>query len=749
MATVAQGQSQLVNLGPTDAIKVSTPGEAYVDHLSGTPESPYASTRLIKNTEPKVFGPYGVNAKLRVRAIESTALYDGYTDPQPAEITTNPTTGQTVITGPTGPISASAIRRVASVVVNVLDYGADPTGVQLSTAAFQAAAQALRDAAFADITTTGGRFYIPYGKYRINDTISLPSCDIFAEKGAQIFTVGGGTFNTVTKTDAFRMNTVDGVTWEVQHVFIGRQTVTNLRVDNTDNPSLRVNAFKSAGAIVFENFITRYCESTHIRTSNYADHQIMRGVIAEGQTNPDIYALNYEIGDGINFANLAGGRYASKSTDKLARWNNCNGGVIDAPIWAGELKFENCRGIEVRGGHCEKGRISLLSSSLTISNIYFWHVWEDGIPSERIFSAGWSQNQSIDLNQVSFMSFFNLAAGIGPHITINKPFVDVRIAQYDTLNVKNTYRRVSSNSGIEGNQTHGIYVNDSSGTPIATWNEYTWLLSREGRILPNYSVDLNHTWPPGGAKANRPALAYPSTDARTVWAAESGTYYYAMRLYYDRTRLVGRATAPKPTDVISLVQGGLGGLFAINWEGNATGGWVRLYRGTSGDLNYTHYVDIPVVSVYQLFDEGSHVHGYAWVERAAGPVDGTYDLPAGATISWTGVNATVSNASALPTAGTWKAGDKIEFSNGQTYICTVAGTPGTWKPVQELPGAAGATVSYASVMPTAGTYTRGSVVYNSTPDVVSGKILLGWSRLTTGSGHVVGTDWSPIYTTSS
>ena len=102
MATVAQGQSQLVNLGPNDAIKVSTPGEAYVDHISGTPESPYTSTRLIKNTEPKVFGPYGANAQLRVRAIELSALYDGYTDPQPALVNIDPTTNQTVIVGADG-----------------------------------------------------------------------------------------------------------------------------------------------------------------------------------------------------------------------------------------------------------------------------------------------------------------------------------------------------------------------------------------------------------------------------------------------------------------------------------------------------------------------------------------------------------------------------------------------------------------------------------------------------------------------
>ena len=37
---------------------------------------------------------------------------------------------------------------------------------------------------------------------------------------------------------------------------------------------------------------------------------------------------------------------------------------------------------------------------------------------------------------------------------------------------------------------------------------------------------------------------------------------------------------------------------------------------------------------------------------------------------------------AIPTVGTWRAGDKVENSNPTTYagwVCTIAGTPGTWK----------------------------------------------------------------------
>jgi hypothetical protein len=59
----------------------------------------------------------------------------------------------------------------------------------------------------------------------------------------------------------------------------------------------------------------------------------------------------------------------------------------------------------------------------------------------------------------------------------------------------------------------------------------------------------------------------------------------------------------------------------------------------------------------------------------------------------------------------------------------------------------GSTSQSASVQPTAGKWLAGMVVYSRTSAVVSGKILIGWLRLTTGSAHVAGTDWSPMYVT--
>ncbi len=54
----------------------------------------------------------------------------------------------------------------------------------------------------------------------------------------------------------------------------------------------------------------------------------------------------------------------------------------------------------------------------------------------------------------------------------------------------------------------------------------------------------------------------------------------------------------------------------------------------------------------------------------------------------------------------------------------------------------------ATAQPTTGPYVAGHSVRNALPSVSGGKLLLGWTRLTTGAGHVAGTDWSPLYATA-
>lgn len=57
--------------------------------------------------------------------------------------------------------------------------------------------------------------------------------------------------------------------------------------------------------------------------------------------------------------------------------------------------------------------------------------------------------------------------------------------------------------------------------------------------------------------------------------------------------------------------------------------------------------------------------------------------------------------------------------------------------------------SQAGSQPGVGFYCAGDFVKNATPTVSGGKVLQGWRRLTTGTGHVANTDWAASYTTTS
>ena len=67
-----------MSLGPADVyvVKIAADGDAYVDLLSGASGSPYASPRLRGPTSEMKFGPYGVDAVIRVRSEVGTTTYD-------------------------------------------------------------------------------------------------------------------------------------------------------------------------------------------------------------------------------------------------------------------------------------------------------------------------------------------------------------------------------------------------------------------------------------------------------------------------------------------------------------------------------------------------------------------------------------------------------------------------------------------------------------------------------------------------
>ena len=98
----------------------------------------------------------------------------------------------------------------------------------------------------------------------------------------------------------------------------------------------------------------------------------------------------------------------------------------------------------------------------------------------------------------------------------------------------------------------------------------------------------------------------------------------------------------------------------------------------------------------------------------------------------------------------------LNFSTSNKGCGTMmSNAPGGWTtiPVNSDPTSAGFMQQTAdmivaqSSIPAWGTYTRGYFVWNTNPADSGGKVLLGWARESSGSGHVSGTDWNPVYGT--
>lgn len=151
--------------------------------------------------------------------------------------------------------------------VNVLDYGADPTGVADSTAAF--------NAAIAD----GSNIYIPEGTYSITSTLNL---GVLGNK--EIFGAGRNTVinlnadvSLIDSTTAFKLKNL-AITLPASH------TATVIKLDGNAGGAYQMNAIDLSGVTIVGNLAD--CVAIHFKMTNgsYMAYNNMHdiAVVAEG-----------------------------------------------------------------------------------------------------------------------------------------------------------------------------------------------------------------------------------------------------------------------------------------------------------------------------------------------------------------------------------------------------------------------------------------------------------------------------------
>jgi hypothetical protein len=277
----------------------------------------------------------------------------------------------------------------------------------------------------------------------------------------------------------------------------------------------------------------------------------------------------------------------------------------------------------------------------------------------------------------------------------------------------------------------------------------------------------------GGNCRDRVVLLEGITDTSTRFCSTiptSGTSFQS-KIVFDSPFFEGNAggggDVTVPTHYIENNNGGSDAYrdIVINdpiiWAGSATKTTTSFFANTGGLAAQRVYINSPVfigsMTEWLLAPGASTVLNNIRVANGS-----TAPALSSTATNYSSIesNGLTERYAALPALKTYESGDatngiqtsygvngifRMAFRSGGSYLYRFGVDVQNKRLFLGDPSANEFSFSFAASIPTSGTYAIGSFVWNSNPTVAGGKTLLGWQRLTTGSGHVAGTDWHLSY----
>lgn len=335
----------------------------------------------------------------------------------------------------------------------------------------------------------------------------------------------------------------------------------------------------------------------------------------------------------------------------------------------GSYKFQTCDSILLDAAHFEFGWITFDSASGRVGTGSYWNTGALG-PVIQLQASG-ARTYSMDFDGTTFI--------VGDNFGDSWPDnADIKTSTYYDISFRNCKRRLTTSGTLGDSEVMGILLEDTSGSALSDFNSFSHRLSRTGHINRKEQVEYEGTYRTRIA-AVAGIGASISTTSSAVFDGTSDTYYYIVQFMYDPTRLLGYTTTTERSK--ALTNGGDAALIPLSIGSTSQDVTIRLYRGTTTDT-YDNYVDVPLIAVTYLIDNGNYVNGFPWISRSAGTVD-TICTGNPTQIEYIGQNIRAWMHT-TPDAGSWTLGDEIIYDNVSTggyrgEVCTTAGSPGTWK----------------------------------------------------------------------
>ena len=497
---------------------------------------------------------------------------------------------------------------------------------------------------------------------------------LYVPMGVGLLHAGGISTITLSATGVFDdgwaivVNSLDRASWVMPYPNFRGGVIGNFEFRNDAGTANRRGILYFGSAKIGE--IRGYkMDQLIVRPSGtYCDNFEIDRVYCEPVQGTDPQVDIRGLGDGLKIGSLHfpynpvnpgdGTPFALRVTGAL-------GGRIGECI-GGNYHFKQCK-VAVENAHIERAQVTIEDAHVDISHSVI--AASNKLPIILLGSGG--HTYAFNMNSVEFLYTEGLLQWQG---------ADLRIHGNYMVTVKNSYRKFSKNGNLSVSQMQGIKVEGSGGTPLTEWNKHSSILSRNGIIMPGAVV--NKDFLVASTSNGFPGISAASTDSNTTWGLATGTYYYAVQLLLDTTRLIGRNNSGGEKS-IALTGGGSGSRLDLDYNNRLQVGILRLYRG-SVTGSYDKTVDIPIYNLSRLYDNGIAVNGNPWVSRTAGAIDVINSGMGESAVRFEGERVSI-DAATIPTTGTWPASDDIRrtppLAGGKRNWTCVTGnaTGGVWK----------------------------------------------------------------------
>lgn len=479
--------------------------------------------------------------------------------------------------------------------------------------------------------------------------------------------------------------------------------IENIYIDGTATSG--IDGFYFAGSHYFRCIQCAVTGTAIEKPNLYTDGLDIQHIHGMGGRSSDSKYLVYlpGLGDGYSINHIASGYTGVETGQTLGLYlGACRGGFVKNLVNGWNSFVSTGDGVTVSNGHFETGGIDIDSSDVTVIDNQFFTEDDnltDGRYGINIKNDQADTTSSRRLVVVANNEFIRMPNKRGGWPTVDKPDINIEGNPSSVILMNNI--RSTSISGLVSEQQKSAALIGFDGAIVNDWKNYAHVLYRENVQFAQNHVPVNGTVQRvntfGGWFSATPTTKNFSSQNWTFGGA-TATYYYAIQAMTDPVRLLGRDGTTIAEASIALTNGGNIPVLQVDGGSMKSAGNVmyRVYRGTSTG-SYDKYVDIPAANMWRLYDGGDAVNGWPWESRAAGPVD-TLNTGGHAGIAryTEGLLDLKSNSlNSSPTVGTWKQGDNVER-------------------------------------------------IDLTAPAIGSTVITGMKRLSSGSGHVDGTDWMRV-----